>query len=74
MFGSNLSDVRVNIIKNKPSRVDRVDYVNIQEDFYKYHKFMALTDDFIFQWGFVYYHIIKEDEVCDSQDHTKSNS
>ena len=51
MFGIDLSDVRGNKLRYKPSRLDREEYVKISEYFYKFHKFVALTDDIIFVNG-----------------------
>ena len=51
MFGTDLVGVRVKTVRNKQSRVDAEEYVNIPEDFYKLNKFAMLTDDVMFDNG-----------------------
>ena len=51
MFITDISGMRGKTTIYKPSRVDKEEYVNIPEYFYKFHKFMSLTDDVIFVNG-----------------------
>ena len=48
MLVPDLSRVRRNTTRNKPSIVEKEEYVKIQEDFYKLHKFVTLVDNVVF--------------------------
>ena len=54
MFGPDLVCVRGKKVRNKPSRVDMEEYVNISEYFYKLHKLVMLTANVMFVNGNVF--------------------
>ena len=47
-WGPDLSGVRGNILKKKPSMMDTVEYMTNPEYFYKIHKFVMLVADVMF--------------------------
>ena len=51
MFLPDLAGVRGNILRKKPIRVDKEEYVNIPEDFYRLHNFVMLAVNVMFVIG-----------------------
>ena len=51
MFGPELESVREKTARNKPSTLNREEYLKIPEHFYKINNFVMLMDDVMFVNG-----------------------